>query len=1176
MTERSFVHLHCHSHYSLLDGANRIPELVARTKELGMNALALTDHGNLYGAIEFYQECKAAGIKPILGYEAYVAPAARHEREARRRGDAGYHLTLLAQNRTGFKNLIKMASAAYLEGYHYVPRIDKELLAAHKDGLVCLSGCASSEFSEFILKDQQEEAIRLAEWFAKLFGPNFYIEIQNNGLDIQKLHAASAIDIANRMGLPLVATCDAHYLCQADSAAHDVLLCINTGKTRGDQNRLRYGSDQFYVRPPTEMYELFPGHEDAVQRSQEIADQVAIDLDLKTRHFPVFVPPEKKKPEDYLRELCAQGLRERYGENPSPAAKERLDHELGIICRMGFASYFLIVWDFVRFARERGIPASARGSACGALVSYVLRLSHVDPLVYDFLFERFLDPNRSEAPDIDIDFCQDRREEVIAYVRQKYGEESVAQIGTFGTMAARAAIKDVGRALDVPLARVTQITEMIPKTLGITLDEALKQNPELREQYEKDTAVHELIDIARKLEGTNRNAGTHAAGVVIANGPLTDHVPLQRIVRKGEDGASRGSEPVVTTQWVMGDLEKVGLLKMDFLGLRTLTLVDNALKLIEKTRGQKIDLDRIPLDDAKTFALLQRGDAKGVFQFESDGIRELLKRLRPDNVRDLIACNALYRPGPLGGGMVDAYINRKHCREKPEYPHPIMEGILKETYGVMCYQEQVMHILNRLGGIELSSAYACIKAISKKKQETIDQRRADFLKGAQERGVSEATAKQIFDLITFFGGYGFNKSHSAAYALLGYQTAYLKAHFTAEFMAALLSSEIEDGNKRDVMVQHIEDARRLGADVLPPNINEGEADFTVASGKILFGLTAIKGVGRGASQEIARARKEGGPYKDLFDLCERVDLKLVPRSAIERLIKAGAIDCVGGRRAQWIHVLPKALQAAGELQQDRRAGQRNFLDGFGGAVEEPESAANTLPDIPEWSSTEKLKNEKEALDFYFSSHPLAQHEDSLRRLATHTVDQLTELGPNQEVILGGMLTQIRLMNTKKARNGNTRYVRCKVEDFTGAAECVMWPDDFLRYKDEFQPDRVCLVKGTVERTREEPGLILTRILSIEQAQKEFTKWLRVSLSLDLHNPALLERLAGILERARGSCPVYLEVRDAVGKRCHLKAAEAYRVNPTSLPLEELDLLLGPGRVEFYAQGNSNGKNGNGR
>jgi DNA polymerase-3 subunit alpha len=1136
-----------------------------------MNALALTDHGNLYGAIEFYTECNSAGINPIIGYEAYVAPGKRIDREARRRGDAGYHLTLLAKDNIGFRNLVKMSSLAFLEGYHYVPRIDKDLLADHSEGIVCLSGCASGEFSEHILKDQLDEATDLARWFAKVFGRNFYVEIQNNGLPIQQQCAEGAIDIANRLGLPLVATSDAHYLCQADSDAHDVLLCINTGKLRSDPNRMRYGTDRFYVRAPEEMYDLFPGHADAVQRSQEIANACAIELDFKARHFPVFTPPAGKKPEDYLRELCEEGLRRRYGANPEQVARDRLEHELGIICRMGFASYFLIVWDFVRFATDNGIPASARGSACGALVSYVLYLSHVDPLEFDLLFERFLDPNRSEAPDIDIDFCQDRREEVIAYVRRRYGEGSVAQIGTFGTMAARAAIKDVGRVLDVPLARVTQLTDMIPKTLGITLDESLQQSTDLKNLYASDPQVRELIDIARKLEGTNRNAGTHAAGVVIANGPLTDYVPLQRVVRKSDDAGAKQGEAVMTTQWVMGDLEKVGLLKMDFLGLRTLTLLQNAVKLIQRTRGETVDLYQLPLDDAETYKLLQRGDAKGVFQLESDGIRELLKRMKPDNIRDIIAIMALYRPGPLGGGMVDAYVNRKHGRETPVYQHAVMEEILAETHGVMVYQEQIMRILNRLGGIELSSAYACIKAISKKKQDIIDERKAEFLKGAQERGLDESKAREIFDLITFFGGYGFNKSHTAAYALIGYHTAYLKTHYTPEFMAALLSSEIEDGNKREIMVQHIEDARRLGVDVLPPDVNASESEFAVVEGKILFGLTAIKGVGRGAAEHMAAMRREGGPFKDFYNFCERIDPRIVGKAALERLIKAGACDRFG-KRSQLTAVTARAVQAAAALHNDRRAGQSNLF-AASSTKEEAARPTESLPDLAEWPDTDKLKFEKEALDFYLSSHPLAQHAEILRRFALYCVEELKSLPASAEVTLGGMLTQVRFMNTKKARNGNTRYLRCKLEDLTGATECVMWPDDFARHKGDVVEDRVCFVRATVERTREEPGLVVTRILSIEQAQRELTKGLVLYLNLKDHQDQHIDAIARVLQRTPGPCPVYLHLRDTEGKRCRLRAGEEFRVNAANVSTGELETILGVGTVKFAGPVNGNGRNG---
>ncbi len=1218
MADRPFVHLHCHTHYSLLDGASRVPELVQLAKGLGMNAIAMTDHGNLFGAIEFYKECSEAGIKPIVGYEAYVAPTHRTDRTMKKRGESGYHLTLLAQNLIGFKNLVKLASIAYLEGYHYIPRIDKEVLEQYSKGLICLSGCASSEFSDHILLDQMDKARDTAIWFSKVFGDNFYVEIQNNGLDIQKRCAEGAIDIANDLGLPLVATCDAHYLRQEDHGAHDVLLCINTQRLLKDENRMRYGSDQFYVRPPEEMYRLFPGQEEAVKRSQEIADKVDIQLDFKKRHFPVFTPialtpnpspkgrGEKWTPEKYLRELCEAGLIERYGPEASPEAqaryeiaKQRLEHELAIICKMGFASYFLIVWDFVRFAISKNIPAGARGSACGAIVSYVLKLSHVCPLEYDLLFERFLDPNRSEAPDIDIDFCQDQREDVIQYVRERYGEASVAQIGTFGTMAAKAAIKDVGRVLDIPLDRVNRLTAMVPKVLNISLEDSLKQSPELKKEYDSDQEIRRLIDIAMKLEGTNRNAGTHAAGVVIANGPITDYVPVQRINRKdGKEGV------VITTQWVMGDLEKVGMLKMDFLGLRTLTVIENALKLIKKTRLKprdtrgsdpqeslgsscgleaikdrdprtyellKVGLNAMPLNDKKTYELLQRGDARGVFQLESDGIRELLKRMKPDNIRDLIATNALYRPGPLSGGMVDAYVNRKHGREKPTYVHPIMEEILSETFGILVYQEQCMRILNKLGGIELASAYACIKAISKKKEDIINARRVDFMCGTAQQKIPSETATEIFDLICHFGGYGFNKSHSAAYAKLGYQTAYLKTHYSAEFMAALLTSEIEDSNKRDIMVEHIDDARRLGCPVLPPNIQEGEAEFTVKEGKIVFGLLAIKGLGRGAAEEIVRARKEGGPFKDFFDFCERIDQKAVPKAAIERLVKVGAFDCTGAKRAQLWDAISGALQAATQAQDDRKHGQMNLFDSVESVGGDTVKAANDgLRNVPEWQPLEKLKYEKESLDFYISSHPLGQYEDSLRRFSGQAVANLKQCEPNQEVFMGGMLTVVRFMNTKKARNGNSRYARFKLEDFSGSAECVMWPDDYAKYKDLVEEDRICFVTAVVERKTDEPILQVTRIVTMEAGQLERTTGLVLLMDLtdnEAEDVRTMESIRTVLQRARGNLPVFLHIRDGAGKWLRMKASDDLRINPTTVNKSDLETILGPGRVEFSRQSN---------
>jgi DNA polymerase III subunit alpha len=1176
MSSRSFVHLHCHSHYSLLDGANRIPELVAQTKKLGMNAVALTDHGNLYGAVELYREAGAVGINPIIGYEAYVAPRGLGEKSASRK-DAATHLTLLAKNTTGFKNLIKLASAAFLDGFRFVPRIDKDLLTARSEGIICLSGCLSGEFNELLLRDNPDEAEALAAWYAKLFGKDFYIEIQNNGLEIQDACTEAAVRIARKMGIALVATADAHYLCQEDALAHDVLICINTGAKRSDEKRMRYGEgsrfpNPYFVRSPEDMYRLFEGLEDAVQRSQEIADGVHIDIDFTKRHFPVFTPPDKKKPEDYLRELCQAGLRERYGDPPPEAALRRLEHELDIICRMGFASYFLIVWDFVRFARESGIPATARGSGCGAIVSYVLKISHVCPLEYDLLFERFLDPSRNEPPDIDIDFCQDRREQVIAYVKQKYGEQSVAQIGTFGTLAAKAAIKDVGRVLDIPLDRVNQMNKLVPMrgAISASLDEALAESPDFRREYETDPQVREWIDIARRLEGTNRNAATHAAGVVIANGLITDYVPVQRIARRGNGSelpsrADFKSDPVITTQWVMGDVERIGLLKMDFLGLRTLTLLDNTLRLIEKTRREQIDLHKLPLDDAETYKMLQRGDAKGVFQFEKEGFRELLKRLKPDNIRDIIACTALYRPGPLEGGMIDEYIDCKHGRRRAAYPHSIMEELLAETHGVMVYQEQVMRILNRLGGIELSSAYACIKAISKKKEEIIDARKIDFIKGAKEHGLTREKAEEIFELIVKFGGYGFNKSHSAAYAHVSYHTAYLKRHYTPEFMAALLSSEIDDGNKRDIMVEHIADARKFGVDVLPPDVNSGEADFAVVDGKIAFGLTAIKGVGRGAAEEIVRARQEKDAFQGLYDFCERVDHRIVNKTAMERLIKAGALDaCAGpsGHRAQLLAALPAAMQQAAERQQDRRRGQMSFFDVLEGSVGEDGGLANDvpLPEVPRWVNIEHLKFEKEALDFYFSSHPLAEFDADLRRYASHEVQQLRELEHNAEARIGGMISQVRLMTTKRG----DRFVRCKIADFTGQAECVMWPSDFARYKDCFVDDRIFLVEAIVDwqGRGDEPVLQLRKVLTIEQAKKDLTRGLVLRMVLGQHSAEVIDGVARVLKRSQGPCPVFMQVRDGAGRRAHFRLGDDFKVHPAEVKVEELEMLLGPGSVVF--------------
>ncbi len=1166
-TPRRFVHLHCHSHYSLLDGASSIGKLIERAKQHGMNALALTDHGNLHGALEFYKAAKSAGINPIVGYEAYVAPGSRFTRgDASSSKEAAYHLTLLAKDRVGFRNLVKLASKASLEGFYFKPRIDRELLEELNEGIICLSGCVSSEFSRAILRggdtsSLEHEAADIAGWFSKVFGDRYFIEIMNNGLPIQRQALEGAVDIANRMGLPLVATSDAHYVDRDDAEIQDVMLCINTGKFRTDTNRMKMEGDQFYLRSPEEMYNHFPGLEEAVARSQTIADSVSIDLELGKRNFPRYSLPPERDANDYLREICLTGLKERYrgdeemlpGGELAEVVMQRLNRELGVIQKLGFANYFLIVWDFVRHAREMNVPATARGSGVGALVCYALYLSHVCPIRYDLLFERFLDENRLEAPDIDIDFCKERRGEIIQYVRDKYGEANVAQIGTFGTLQARAAIKDVGRALGMPLPIVNQITEMVPDELKITISKALEKNEELKRLYDTDKDVKEVLDVAKKLEGLARNIGTHAAAVVIADKPLTDYVPLSRVSGKSD----------IITQWSMGDVEAAGLLKMDFLGLRNLTILAKSVEVIKQTTGKDIDILRLPLDDRETFALLQRGETKGVFQLESGGIRDLLQRMKPDHFRDIIATNALYRPGPLEGGMVDDYVAVKHKRKQAEYLHPVLKEILEETNGVMVYQEQVMRILNRLGGIELASAYTCIKAISKKKEDLIAKNEAKFIEGSTEKGLTEKQARELWEMILKFAGYGFNKSHSTAYALVAYQTAYLKAHYPVEFMAALLSGDIPGRNfkRKDSLVEHLEDCARMNIEVVPPSVNSAHVDFTVKDNKIFFGLSAVKGCGGSAGEAIVAARESGGEFKDIFDFCERVDPQACNRATIETLIKAGALDCFGARRSQLMAVVEKAIQSGSAALADRRSGQMNFFDEL-----EPEespaaakrTAAEKLPDIPEFPETTRLAMEKEVLGMYLSSHPLAQYADLLKMFTTHTSANLKNCKHRQEVIVGGMIASIKLATTRNPKPGQpSKYANFDLEDLDGISRCIVWPDGYATQGELVQPEAVVLLRAAVDRRGEgdEYNLIVNEIIPLETASSRFTAGMRINLSETRHGIEALPRLNEILRGYPGKLEVQMALELEDGETVHIKTRK-HRVEITPELRTRLDDLLG--------------------
>jgi len=1187
MSERPFVHLHCHSHYSLLDGAGSINKLIQRAKDHGMNALALTDHGNLHGALEFYQKAKAADLKPIIGYEAYIATGSRSEKGAGSLRESAYHLTLLAQNHAGYKNLMRMATAAHLEGFYFKPRIDKELLEECKEGIVCLSGCVSSELNRALLKghggeEHLAEAMEIARWFRDVFGDRYFIEIMNNGVDVQRLALDGAVDVAKQMDVPLVATSDCHYVDPDDAEAQDVMLCINTGKFRTDTSRMRMDGNEYFLRTPDEMYEKFPGLEDAVARSQEIADTVDVDLDLGKRHFPTFAPlPEGETAEEYLRRLCLEGLKERYAGNEemcpdgelSDIVMARLDRELGVINKLGFPNYFLIVWDFVVKAREMDVPTTARGSGVGALVCYALYLSHVCPIKYDLLFERFLDENRLEAPDIDIDFCKEHRIDVMRYVKDKYGEENVAQIGTFGTLQARAAIKDVGRVLGVPLTRVNEVTSMVPDELHITLEGALEKGDDLRATYENDGEIREMIDLARKIEGLARNVGTHAAAVVIADKPLTEYVPLCRVSGKDD----------IITQWSMNDVEAAGLLKMDFLGLRNLTILRKTVDLVKQTTGQEIDPHKLPIDDKETYGLLQRGETKGVFQLESGGIRDLLQRMKPDRFLDIVATNALYRPGPLKGGMVDEYVDVKLGKKQPEYKHPVLKELLEETNGVMVYQEQIMRILNRLGGIELAKAYTCIKAITKKKTALIDANHDAFITGSTANGLGKKDAQDIWDLLLEFAGYGFNKSHSTAYALIAYQTAYLKTHYPVEFMAALLSSDIPGRNfkKKDAVVEHMDDSERMKIEIVPPDVNSSDVDFSVSEGKIYFALSAIKGCGGGAAESIVAARQADGPFKDIFDFCERVDASSCNRSTIETLVKAGAMDSFGAKRSQLMAVLERAIQSGAAALADRRSGQKSL---FGEIEDEEDQPAVALPEIPELPERECAVMEKEVLGFYRTSHPLAEYEQKLSEFCSHTTSGIAGVPERADVIMGGMLSAIKLAHVRNPRAGSnaTKYANFDLEDRDGIIRCIAWPEDYLKYGELIQHDAVLVIRGAIDRRGggDEANLVVNEVIPLGELDSRYTSGMIVCIDESDGDISTLKQLYEIVRGYPGSRDVLFHVKLNDGSRVRLKSNKV-RVDITPELRNRVDDLLGPGRLQMIispptlSNGKRNGKRRNG-
>ncbi|MSV29420.1 MAG: DNA polymerase III subunit alpha [Bryobacterales bacterium] len=1048
MSEKPFVHLHNHTDYSLLDGACEIGQLMDVIAEQKMPAVAMTDHGNLFGAVQFYNTAKAKGIHPVLGCEVYVSQKGM---KVRSDTDRYNHLVLLCENQEGYRNLVELVSTAYLEGFYYKPRIDKDLLARHSKGLIALSACLRGDINETLLADKYDDARRLAHTYSDIFGKNnFFLEIQDHGLEQDKRVTPELNRLSQETGLPLVATNDSHYLRRDDARAHEILMCIQTGKTMSDPSRMRWNNPDFYLKSRAEMMQLFGELEDAVDRPWEIAQRCQVKLEQVKEPFPKFDVPPEHSADTYFEFIARQGFEKRRPRleamfvagrlrHELPEYMERLDREIRMIQQMKFSGYFLIVWDFIRFAKGLSIPVGpGRGSAAGSLVSYAMEITDIDPLQYGLLFERFLNPERISMPDIDIDFCMNRRGEVIQYVTQKYGREQVAQIITFNTLAARAAIKDVGRVLDMSFADVERLTKMVPNVLNISLADAIKTEPGFNEAAAKDPRVAEVLQVARKLEGLARNSSVHAAGVVIAPEPLKNLVPLYRTNREE-----------VVTQYDMNGLEKLSLLKMDFLGLTTLTVIDDAIKLIEKHRGAKIVLDDMPLDDPKSYEIFTKGFTSGVFQFESSGMRDILRRYQPTRLEDLTALNALYRPGPIQGGMVDDFIDRKHGRKAVSYDLPVLKEILEETYGVIVYQEQVMQISNRLAGYSLGEADILRRAMGKKKAEEMAAQRERFLRGALEKGHPQKKVEKIFDLMEQFAGYGFNKSHSAAYAFLAYVTAYLKAHYPTEFMAGLLTSET--GNVAKV-VKYIAECKDMGITVMPPDVNSSDWNFTPAGDAIRFGLGAVKNLGQSAVEPIRKAREETGAFRSLYQFCEAVDMSSINRRMVESLIKAGAMDTLEGTRAQKFAIVEGAMESGQRAWKDKLSGQGGLFGDMFAAGPEREQP---LPDVPEWTGREKLQGEKEMLGFYVTGHPLDHYRDKVADLATHNSSSLEGLSKGNEVALCGVLTTIQ----KKRNREQKPWAALQLEDLQGSVELLVFTTQYERLAPMLVEDQAVLIRG---------------------------------------------------------------------------------------------------------------------
>ena len=1193
MSHADFVHLHLHSEYSLLDGACQLKRLVARARELNFPALALTDHGAMYGAIDFYQAAMNAGIKPIVGCEVYVARGSRHEKKSSSRGkDVYHHLGLLAKDETGYKNLIKLVSAGFLEGYYYKPRIDKEILEQHKEGLIAMSGCLASEIPSLIMKDQQDKARDSIDWFKQIFGPeNFYLELQNHGIREQALVNQSLVPWARDFGLKLIATNDVHYINQADSHAHDCLICLGTQTTLNDTKRMRYAQEQFFLRSAEEMKARFADTPEAIKNTLEVAEKCNLDITFGELNYPIFQPPEGFTNEGLLRHQLAEALLKRYGlgaravgpefevdsirdaralpnflsgavdasaypegeitdlKDPHVAAGiqsviDRLQTELGVIERMGFVSYFLIVGDFVQYGRSIGISCVARGSAAGSIVAYLLEISNVDPIRYGLLFERFLNPERVNPPDIDIDFADDRRADVIEYVRKKYGEDCVAQIITFGTMGAKSVVRDVGRVMGLSFGECDRLAKMIPTDLKITLKKALAQSPDFKQAYETEEVTRELVDTAFVLEDMTRNTSIHAAAVVIWDRPLTDLLPVKR-----DDSGT------LVTQYPMNPCDAVGLLKMDFLGLKTLTVIRNACEMIERTKGIKLDIENVELTDQKTYDLMNRGETVGVFQLESGGMRDLCRRFKIASIEHITALISLYRPGPME--LIPEFIRRRHGEVEIEYEHPLLEPINSETYGIMIYQEQVMQATQALAGFTLGGADLLRRAMGKKKVEVMKEQRAKFVKGCKEtNNIPAAKANQVFDLLEKFAGYGFNKSHAAAYAVVAYQTAYLKANYPVEFLSAMLTNDMSDIGKLTILIN---EAKTYDIEVLPPDVNESQVVFAPARGGsvIRFGLAAIKGVGETVVEKILKARDAGEPFASLNDLCERVDGRTINRKILEALIKSGACDCFGETRASLFAQIDHSLSRAASIIADRERGQASLF----GMMDEPTDAMpEAIEKLPEWPQHEMLAAEKELLGFYVSGHPLAPYAPLIEAYGMTHSKSAADLPSRTPTRIGGMVESVQKGVSKKS---NKPYAMATLEDLEGNFQLLCLGENYDKYAQLLQPNTPLLITGEVNNEEDPPKVFPNEIILLEDAPKKYTKQVHLRLHTANIAPEQMDQALELVTRHRGNIPLWLCMMPPTGEIIFIETHDRYCVAPSSELQREVDDLFGDGC--YYAK-----------